>query len=433
MKVIHPTPKHNLLIKVPNGKRNSERNLASIKLSPKLEPKVPESARFRYVKTPLDIGNNNSLKKTFEGPCSNHEVLASYRHFITDREEYEIVNYSIIYYIRKSPITCKKSDCTSNNLLRFEKDDHIAYRFQMISILGEGSSGFVIKCHDHKLNEDVAIKALRDTRKTHDHVLLEKAYLTTLQQNGGPDKFHIIRYKDSFIFRGYFCIVMELASINIYSLICTQPFKRLQASTYQMVARQTAEALDFMHKNNVIHSDIKPENILFTNVRRTSIKLIDFGCSCTEGNTLYTYIQSRFYRAPEVVLENEYDSKIDIWSYGCLLCEMFTGKPLFEAFDEEELMCLMISMLGIPPKSILKTAKRAKYYFDENFELLDTMEINETSLKEKTNISDPYLLQLISGCLRWDPKERFSAEDIIKHNYFKQSNNSSQSSTYMRT
>lgn len=429
MKVIHTTSKHNVLITVPNAKRRSDKNLL---FSQKVHEQVPESARVRKIKTPLEL-ENVTLSKSFEGPCSNNEVLTSYKHYITSREEYEISNYPIIYYIRKAPIILKKSDTTMPNLLRFEKDEHIAYRYQMISILGEGSSGFVIKCHDHRLNEDVAIKALRDTRKSHNQVLLEKNYLVKLQQNGGPDKFHIIRYKDSFMFRGYFCLVMELASINIYSTICAQPFKRLQATTFQMVARQTAEALDFMHKNSVIHSDIKPENILFTNLRRTSVKLIDFGCSCTQGNTLYTYIQSRYYRAPEVVLENEYDCKIDIWSYGCLLCEMYTGKPLFEAYDEEELMSMMISMLGIPPKSILETAKRAKYYFDEDFEPLESLDIKEVSLKGQTNISDPYLLQLISGCLRWDPQDRFTTEDILKHNYFKHSNTSSKNTGYMRT
>ena len=428
--------KLNLVIKVPTSKKRNEKPKADIHLPTAYPRNIPETARYRP--RPPDVGiliDENSPNAKFNGPCTTQDVLHKFKHYLTDREEYEIAQYPFVYYIRQKPLIVRKTNPALPVLLSFVKDEHVAFRFQMLSILGEGSSGFVIRCKDHKDGTDVAIKCLRDTRKSHEQILAEKKYLVELQQNGGPEKYHIIRYRESFSFRGYYCLVMELASVNVYSTICVTPFKRMPLTMLQMIARQTAESLAFMHSKGVIHSDLKPENILFTNGRRTSIRLIDFGCSCEAGHTLYTYIQSRFYRAPEVVLENPYGPEIDIWSYGCLLCELYTGKALFEAFDEEELMGMMISIIGMPPPDLLETAKRAKYYFDEDGEPFEDLEICPTTVYEKTRIGDQHLVNLIESCLKWRPEERPSFEKILQHPYFKQTFKPQppKTSHYMRT
>ena len=95
------------------------------------------------------------------------------------------------------------------------------------------------------------------------------------------------------------------------------------------MALQILNALYFLHQNKIIHADLKPENILLKERNKSGIKVIDFGSSCFEGNTIYTYIQSRYYRAPEVILGMPYDTKIDIWSFGCIIAELHLGYPLF--------------------------------------------------------------------------------------------------------
>lgn len=81
-----------------------------------------------------------------------------------------------------------------------------------------------------------------------------------------------------------------------------------------------------MRNVNVVHCDLKPENIMFTDSERSTIKLIDFGSSnFAYSKSIFTYVQSRFYRAPEVVLSQPYTESIDIWSFGCLLVELYTG------------------------------------------------------------------------------------------------------------
>lgn len=86
----------------------------------------------------------------------------------------------------------------------------------------------------------------------------------------------------------------------------------------------------------MIHADIKPENILLCDNKSSDIKVIDWGSGAFVGQTIYTYIQSRFYRAPEVILGLKYSTEIDIWSMACVFAELFTGVPLFSGEEEKD-------------------------------------------------------------------------------------------------
>lgn len=94
---------------------------------------------------------------------------------------------------------------------------------------------------------------------------------------------------------------------------------------------------------------MKPENIIFTNETLEDIKIIDFGASCMSCEKGFFYVQSRYYRAPEIVLGNKYDHAVDMWSLGCIVFELITGKPLFPAKDENELIEFFFITLGPIP------------------------------------------------------------------------------------
>ena len=91
-----------------------------------------------------------------------------------------------------------------------------------------------------------------------------------------------------------------------------------------------------MKEMQIIHCDLKPENIILKEKNKSGIKVIDFGSSCFRSKRIYTYIQSRFYRAPEIILGLPYDHGIDMWSFGCILAELYTGYPLFPGENEFE-------------------------------------------------------------------------------------------------
>lgn len=140
---------------------------------------------------------------------------------------------------------------------------------------------------------------------------------------------NIVRIKDFIVFHKHICIVTELLSISLYDLLEENKFTPVNMQYIRTFAIQIFNALAFLKEHNIIHSDIKPENVLLKNRSKTGIKLIDFGTSMFIHESTYMYIQSRFYRAPEVILGSPYDFAIDMWSVGCLLAELYLGSPLF--------------------------------------------------------------------------------------------------------
>ena len=99
---------------------------------------------------------------------------------------------------------------------------------------------------------------------------------------------------------------------------------------------------------------------MFTDANRTAVKIIDFGSACTDSKKGFSYVQSRFYRSPEVVLGLPYDSAVDMWSFGCILAELVTGRPLFPAIDENELLEFFIIRIGMPPEEMINRAKKKR-------------------------------------------------------------------------
>lgn len=114
-------------------------------------------------------------------------------------------------------------------------------------------------------------------------------------------------------------------SLNLYDFLKKNKFKGFSLSVIRKFAIQILYALKFLNQHKIIHCDLKPENILLKQLNKTGVKLIDFGSSCFESEKLYTYIQSRFYRSPEIILGLPYNTQIDMWSFGCLLCELYLG------------------------------------------------------------------------------------------------------------
>ncbi|RUS14744.1 kinase-like domain-containing protein, partial [Endogone sp. FLAS-F59071] len=189
----------------------------------------------------------------------------------------------------------------------------------------------------------------------------------TLQLNDKYDKddrHHILRLIDTFIHRRHLCLVFELLSVNLYELIKQNQFRGLSTNLVRVFTAQLLDALTVLNEANIIHCDLKPENVLLKNLESPTIKVIDFGSACHEAQTVYTYIQSRFYRSPEVLLGLPYTSRIDMWSLGCIAAELFLGLPLFPGSSEYNQISRIVEMLGTPPAHMLEVGKNALDYFD---------------------------------------------------------------------
>ena len=165
-----------------------------------------------------------------------------------------------------------------------------------------------------------------------------------------------------------------------------------------------------MREHNIVHCDLKPENILLRKINKSGIKIIDFGSGCFENEKIYTYIQSRFYRAPEIVLGIPYNAAIDMWSFGCILYELYVGHPLFPGEDEKDHMALMMEVKGVPPRSVLARATRRKVFFDEDYRPIIVPNSkgklrvpNSKNLPDLVNSSDPDFVDFIDVSLVYFP------------------------------
>lgn len=114
-------------------------------------------------------------------------------------------------------------------------------------------------------------------------------------------------------------MVFELLDGNLYELLVANHYNGLSEELVRIFAVQILNSLTFLQKEKVIHCDIKPENIVMKTWGKSGIKLVDFGTSCLEGKQIYEYLQSRYYRAPEIIFKKRYSFPIDIWSFGCLI------------------------------------------------------------------------------------------------------------------
>ncbi|XP_041089220.1 dual specificity tyrosine-phosphorylation-regulated kinase 1A isoform X1 [Polyodon spathula] len=240
-------------------------------------------------------------------------------------------------------------------------------RYEIDSLIGKGSFGQVVKAYDRVEQEWVAIKIIKNKKAFLNQAQIEVRLLELMNKHDTEMKYYIVHLKRHFMFRNHLCLVFEMLSYNLYDLLRNTNFRGVSLNLTRKFAQQMCTALLFLAtpELSIIHCDLKPENILLCNPKRSAIKIVDFGSSCQLGQRIYQYIQSRFYRSPEVLLGMPYDLAIDMWSLGCILVEMHTGEPLFSGANEVDQMNKIVEVLGVPPNHILDQAPKARKFFEK--------------------------------------------------------------------
>ncbi|KAL2758730.1 hypothetical protein ACRALDRAFT_1075194 [Sodiomyces alcalophilus JCM 7366] len=325
--------------------------------------------------------------------------------------------------------------------------DHLSYRYEIIDVLGKGSFGQVVRCIDHKLGVLVAVKIIRNKKRFHQQALVEvnilqkiREWVSGREREGGREaplkaavantsqdpknKHSMVHFTHSFYFRGHLCICTELLDMNLYEFIKVNSFRGFSLKLIRRFTKQMLSSLNMLKKQKVIHCDLKPENILLRHPLRTEIKVIDFGSSCFENEKVYTYIQSRFYRSPEVILGMSYGLPIDMWSLGCILAELYTGVPIFPGENEQEQLACIMEVFGPPEKHLIEKSTRKKLFFDSMGKPRLTVSSkgrrrrpSSKTLQQALKCDDDPFLDFIARCLRWDPDRRLKPEDAIYHEF----------------
>ncbi|XP_031101520.1 uncharacterized protein LOC116005404 [Ipomoea triloba] len=304
----------------------------------------------------------------------------------------------------------------------------IAGRYHVTEYLGSAAFSKAIQAHDLHTGMDVCVKIIKNNKDFFDQSLDEIKLLKFVNKHDPADKYHILRLYDYFYYREHLLIVCELLKANLYEfhkfnresggeVYFTMP--RLQSITIQCL-----EALQFLHSLGLIHCDLKPENILVKSYSRCEVKVIDLGSSCFETDHLCSYVQSRSYRAPEVILGLPYDKKIDIWSLGCILAELCTGNVLFQNDSPATLLARVVGIISPINQEMLAKGKDTYKYFTKNHMLyernqesnrLEYLIPKKSSLRHRLPMGDQGFIDFLSHLLEINPKKRPSASEALKH------------------
>jgi len=394
-------------------------------------PRVVETSPIRHARRSTE-GSSQGAALPPKEPRTPAQVLLQSRSVLTEFEEGEILGYKQVWYAGEGCTSkpSKQQQRGSNNYgvdddkgdFKVYTKDHIQYRYEILGVLGKGSFGVVCKVLDHKSNTFKAVKIIRNRPRFREQANIEVKILKQLNATGECQP-NVVQMHDHFVWREHLCISFELLGLNLYEFIKENKFRGMNLSVVRRYAIQMLHVLKLCDEQRVIHCDLKPENVLLHQQSKNHIKVVDFGSACLENERVYTYIQSRFYRSPEVILGHKYSMRIDMWSFGCILAELVTGQPLFAGENESEQMACMMEVLGQPPSSMVESSSRKKVFYKDG---LPRIVANSRGRRRRPGtkplssaVRTTHLgfLDFLEGCLRWDPSERMSPTEALKHDW----------------
>ena len=318
----------------------------------------------------------------------------------------------------KEPEVYYAGPAKTDNSGQFGPRDHIAFRYEVRQVIGEGTFSQVLAAIDHKTGTRVAVKVLKDLDATYSHSLREIEILEGLQR-AFKEENRCVELLESFAFRGHKVMVLPL-----YHRTLRAALPELSLPLITSVLQQLVAALAQVHSKNIIHSDLKPDNIMFTSARQDTVKIIDFGSACSGKELLFQRIQSRYYRAPEVILGCKYTTAVDMWSLGCIAVELLTNYPPFVGKNEKQQIYSMVQACGLPPVELLRHASRAKEFFCSRHQLrfpfADSAEVWTANLGQLAGVSAE-LHDFVMSCFEWLPSRRLTAARALTHALFQES------------
>ncbi|XP_056279991.1 homeodomain-interacting protein kinase 1 isoform X4 [Pseudoliparis swirei] len=238
--------------------------------------------------------------------------------------------------------------------------------YEVLEFLGRGTFGQVAKCWKRGTNEIVAIKILKNHPSYARQGQIEVSILSRLSTENA-DEFNFVRSYECFQHKNHTCLVFEMLEQNLYDFLKHSKFSPLLLKCIRPILQQVATALMKLKSLGLIHADLKPENIMLVDPSRQPyrVKVIDFGSASHVSTAVCsTYLQSRYYRAPEIILGLPFCEAIDMWSLGCVMAELFLGWPLYPGASEYDQIRYVSQTQGLPAEYLLSAGTKTSRFFN---------------------------------------------------------------------
>jgi mitogen-activated protein kinase 1/3 len=308
----------------------------------------------------------------------------------------------------------------------FELDSH----YEMRKTIGSGGYGVVVSAINRRDDTKVAVKKVVSA---FDDVLVAKRMVREIRLLRQFEHDNIVRIVDMLpppsveSFEDVY-IVLERMDTDLHHIIYSG--QHLKEAHMQFFMYQMLCGLKYIHSAQVIHRDLKPANVLVNTT--CDLKLCDFGLArsllMADGSTAGTandstgdsggaspkmteYVVTRWWRAPEVFLEADYNVAIDVWSAGCILAEMLQKKPLFMGNNTAQMLKLIVGFCGkvTPADLAFVSNRKARTY------MLDMPEAPPTDLPAKFPAAGAAALDLLQRMLQFNPAQRISIDEALAH------------------
>lgn len=299
---------------------------------------------------------------------------------------------------------------------QWEKDETLA-AYEITKQLGEGAYGVVVAAKVRATQEKVAVKKIRDAVEDKEQGKLLLRELKLLRHFRGHENVVYIKEiiespKGQSKFKDIY-IITDLMDTDLHRIIkSTQP---LSDDHVRYFAYQILRGLKYLHSANVMHRDLKPNNLLVN--ANCDLKICDLGLARLsaelESSFMTVYVVTRWYRAPELLLgKKDYDKSIDMWAVGCILAELLGRKPLFPGKDYVDMLKMIVTKIGNPPVEDQGHVSEKAKKFLEGFPR--TPPVDWKTIYPAA--SDP-ALDLLKKLLEFNPKKRLTPAQALEHPY----------------
>jgi len=342
--------------------------------------------------------------------------------------------------------------------LIYKPGDTLQGRYKIISELGEGTFGKVVKCEDLYKGRMIAIKIIKNVKKYREAAKLEINVLNKLAKYDPKGANLCVLMYDCFDYHGHQCIAFELLGQSVFDFLKDNNYNPYPVEQVRQVAYELCLSVSFLHSHRLTHTDLKPENVLFYDsdyvkdypassrrkegddresrpkkvriLKNPEIRLIDFGSTTFDHEHHSSIVQTRHYRAPEVILELGWDQSCDVWSVGCIIFELAMGFMLFDTHSSVEHLAMMERVLGPLPvkmveRSKLKYFSKGKLKWDEDSSAGRHVRRKVKPLaryiprEERGNVDWEEMFDLIGLMLRYDPTRRLALSECMEHPFLK--------------